>query len=397
MTRERRRASEIARLRVMRTFRKMRRGPAASHLPRRVAAAAWIVLGKRAMSPGEPADSWIGRTLDGRYELVERLGADATGAFFRGRHLGLDTPVTVKLLEAALPERGSAERFETEALLLGRLAHPNVVAIMDYGRTDDGSLYQVLEHVRGRPVRELVREEGPQAVDVVRALSEQLFAALVAMHDAGIAHGDISSENVIVDLAIHGGVRLKLVAFGSSFAIDRAEAPRGGARGGIASDLRSAASVIGELLTGEPQAEAIEVGREPRLERPAIDRLRDGIGGALRLGDVDHLVDLYLALAALLLGGGEPAAALAELTEAVDMVTSGQGAESAGGPLELWRLLLAAAELHDEAGSDRAAWVFAGHAHRHARRVGSARGASAAQRFLQGLHDARHGRIVAKP
>jgi hypothetical protein len=352
------------------------------------------------MSPGEPADNWIGRTLDGRYELVEWLGGDVTGAFFRGRHLGLDTPVMVKLLEAALPEHGgSAERFEAEALLLGRLAHPNVVAIMDYGRTDDGSLYQVLEHVRGRSVRELVREEGPQAVDVVRALSEQLFAALVAMHDEGIAHGDISSDNVIVDLAVHGGVRLKLVAFGSSFAIDAAEAPRARARGGIASDLRSAASVIGELLTGEAQPEAIEVRRGPRPERPAIDRLRDGIGGALRLGDVDHLVDLYLALAALLLGAGEPAAALAELTEAVDMVTSGQGAESAGGPLELWRLLLAAAELHDEAGNDRAAWVYAGHAHRHARRVGSARGASAAQRFLQlqGLHDARRGRIVAKP
>lgn len=472
------------------------------------------------MSSGTSAEGLTGRMLGERYELLETIGAGGMGCIYLARRVGLDLPIVVKVLRHELSSsQEGRERFRSEALLLGRVKHPNVVSVIDFDITDDGLLYMVLEHVRGRSLLALLRQEGPQPTAVVVDLARQLLDGLAAIHAAGIAHGDVTSENVMVHQTHDGVVRLKLIDFGLSRLIGLAKdgttalapllygtpgfmAPEllHGGSSGMASDLYSAAVVIYELLTGQmpfhastmdglfllqttstpvrpsffrtgglPHGMDEWVGRalihdparrctagellagltmasgitpdgcagcgapvgdatfcsgcgaaalsrstratyegalsrfRSRLttgvfEQPAItaqesrravrapdERLREAIGRALRLGDVDHTVDLYMTLGETLRSGGLRAEALVELAEAVNIVTLGRGEEGVEGPLELWRLLLLMAEIHAGLGDDRAARVSAGHGHRHARRVGSRRGVSDALRIIRCL------------
>jgi hypothetical protein len=139
------------------------------------------------------------------------------------------------------------------------------------------------------------------------------------------------------------------------------------------------------LTTGAFEPLAIAAQDSRRVVQAPDERLREWIGRALRLGDVDHTVDLYMTLGDTLRKGGAGVEALVELAEAVNIVTLGRGPDGVEGPLELWRLLLLMAEIHAGLGNDRAARVCAGHGHRHARRVGSRRGESDALRIMRCL------------
>jgi eukaryotic-like serine/threonine-protein kinase len=145
------------------------------------------------------------RTL-GQYQLIRKLGEGGMGEVHLAEHQLLKRPCALKLIKTAT---GAAvdpialARFEREVQSAARLAHPNTIQIFDYGHTDDGTFYYVMEFLEGMSLAELVREAGPLPPGRVIYLFRQVCAALAEAHDLGLVHRDLKPANMFV--AVRGG------------------------------------------------------------------------------------------------------------------------------------------------------------------------------------------------
>lgn len=137
-----------------------------------------------------------GDVIADRYQVVEELGRGSYGVVFRAIQLGIGRPVAIKTLLPHTP-MGSEEhqRFEREALVVSRFNHPNIVTLYDYGEYA-GILYMVMEFVEGRPLRQVIEEDGPMAPDRVRAIMVQMLDALQYAHEQSVAHRDLKPANI---------------------------------------------------------------------------------------------------------------------------------------------------------------------------------------------------------
>ena len=143
-----------------------------------------------------------GDLLDGRYELLERIGSGGMGTVHRARDTRLDRIVAVKLLHHGREvDDVTRARLRAEARFAGALQHPGIVQVFDYGEEpgEDGPTpYVVMQYVEGTPVSQLLRDVGALPVARVAALVEDLANALVVAHAAGIVHRDLKPSNVLV-------------------------------------------------------------------------------------------------------------------------------------------------------------------------------------------------------
>jgi serine/threonine-protein kinase len=160
-------------------------------------------------------DPLIGRTLGGAYVVLENVGSGGMGKVYRAEQVSLGKTVAVKVIHPHLiSDESATARFYTEARASSRLNHPNSVSVLDFGRTDDGLLYLVMEFLRGKDLAHVLWEEGPlspaRAVGVLR----QILAALFEAHELGIIHRDIKPENLLLDKLRTGGDFVKVVDFG---------------------------------------------------------------------------------------------------------------------------------------------------------------------------------------
>ena len=131
------------------------------------------------------ADPLIGRKLDGRYEVLERLGEGGAGVVYRGRQIPLNRFVAIKVLHQDAAAMGEwRKRFEREARALSALAHPNIVSVTDSG-IDRGVPFLVMELLQGKTLSDLLKE-GPlplwRALDIGRQLLRGLAFALSLIH-----------------------------------------------------------------------------------------------------------------------------------------------------------------------------------------------------------------------
>ncbi|MBA2444718.1 MAG: serine/threonine protein kinase [Nocardioidaceae bacterium] len=145
-------------------------------------------------------DSLVGRVLDGRYLVGEKIARGGMATVYEATDLRLDRVVALKVLPHALADdKEFYQRFTREARSAARLTHPNVVAVYDQS-DDDGVLFLAMEYVAGRhTLRDVIRDEGP--LSPVRALTllEEVLKAIGAAHQSGIVHRDIKPENVLID------------------------------------------------------------------------------------------------------------------------------------------------------------------------------------------------------
>jgi serine/threonine-protein kinase len=140
----------------------------------------------------------------GQYQLVERLGQGGMGEVYLAEHALLKRPCALKLIKQDVGADPVVQaRFEREVQSAARLAHPNTIEIYDYGHTDDGTLYYVMEYLRGLSLSDLVRRAGPLPAGRVIYLFRQVCAGLAEAHALGIVHRDLKPANVFV--AVHGG------------------------------------------------------------------------------------------------------------------------------------------------------------------------------------------------
>jgi serine/threonine protein kinase len=162
-----------------------------------------------------PADPLIGRTLDEKYRLDERLGTGGMGTVYRATHLLIDRPVAIKLLNPRYVEDEAAQvRFRREARAAGRIQHTNAVTVTDFGRTTDGFVYIVMELLEGRTLRDVLAHDAP--LDTARAVSMMLqtAAAVGAAHDAGVIHRDLKPANIFVVQRKDAPPYIKVLDFG---------------------------------------------------------------------------------------------------------------------------------------------------------------------------------------
>jgi eukaryotic-like serine/threonine-protein kinase len=168
---------------------------------------------------GGGADALVGRVLDGKYEIVARLGEGGMGSVYRARRVHIGDEVAVKVLHARfVDDETLVERFRREARAAAQLQHPNVVTIHDYGeaRGPEGFAYIVMELVRGLSLRELLRREGRLGAARAVGLMRDVCAGVGAAHRRGIVHRDIKPDNIIVMPPDGEGEpeRVKVVDFG---------------------------------------------------------------------------------------------------------------------------------------------------------------------------------------
>src|SRR3954463_3313315 len=141
----------------------------------------------------------IGMVIDGRYRLEGTLGRGGMGLVYRAAHVGLRRQVAVKILHpslAASPE--VRNRFEREALAVGKIDHPNCVSVYDVGRLPDGSLYLAMELLEGRALADVLEEEGQIAPGRALHVLAGILRGLAHIHHAKLIHRDIKPENIFL-------------------------------------------------------------------------------------------------------------------------------------------------------------------------------------------------------
>lgn len=156
--------------------------------------------------------------LDDKYQLEQLLGQGGMGAVYRATHLGTKRTVAVKVIHPQLSTHNQfVARFRREAEAAGRLRHPNVVDVTDFGiaRTANGPIaYLVMEYLDGCTLAEIVAEEGALPIQWVIDILEQVCAAVEAAHRAGIIHRDLKPDNIWLEPNGRGGYTVKVLDFG---------------------------------------------------------------------------------------------------------------------------------------------------------------------------------------
>jgi tRNA A-37 threonylcarbamoyl transferase component Bud32 len=160
----------------------------------------------------------------GRYKLVRRIGSGGMGDVWAAVDVTLKQRVAIKTVQAQRLGSSGLTRLEREVRALAGLTHPNTVRVYDYGATDDGLWYYVMELLHGQTLRELVECGGPLPAARLVYIARQVLRALGDAHNKGIIHRDIKPENIFI--AELGGETdiVKLLDFGIAKATSGADA-----------------------------------------------------------------------------------------------------------------------------------------------------------------------------
>jgi len=204
----------------------------------------------------------VGRVFAGRYEILSELGRGGMGTVFRARDRELDDEVALKVLKTEKDDQGAqVERLRQEIKIARAITHVNVVRAFDFGEADR-TRYLTMEYVPGTTLRELIDARRGLELTPALQIAKQVCRGLAAVHRAGIVHGDLKPQNVMV----MGNGIAKLMDFG--VARPRARQEQGAlvvagtplymspeqAKGGDLddrSDIYSAGIVMFEMFTGQ--------------------------------------------------------------------------------------------------------------------------------------------------
>src|SRR5438105_2823492 len=176
------------------------------------------------MTTSRAHDQLVGRTL-GEFVLRERIGEGGFGAVYRASQPALDREAVIKVLHASLhASKAATERFLREAKLASKLDHPYAAHIYAFGAEQDGELWIAMEHVRGTPLDQVLKLQGPLPLERFVPLLDRICEVVHTAHEQGIVHRDLKPANVMV-LARARRLLPKLLDFGIAKGLAFAAAP----------------------------------------------------------------------------------------------------------------------------------------------------------------------------
>ncbi|MDC0673439.1 serine/threonine-protein kinase [Nannocystis radixulma] len=195
-----------------------------------------------------------GSALDGRYRVVERLGAGGMGTVYRGEHVMLGTELAIKVLSPKFAHDPEwIQRFLLEARAASRIRHPNIVQMHDFAAPRPGLVYMAMELLEGESLADLVRREKMLPWPRVALIAEQIASALAAAHARGIIHRDIKPANVFRVGRPDEPDVIKVLDFGIAKFLSGAD-----------EDVESPSTATGALMgTAEYIAPELFMGRRP--------------------------------------------------------------------------------------------------------------------------------------
>jgi|GEM_PF-818273 len=203
-----------------------------------------------------------GVTLAGRYRLQRALGTGSFGTVWQARHIDLDLDVAVKVLhkdaKPVRPNETAHQSFRREAVLLARVQSLSCVRATDFGISDEGHAFLVMELLQGETLRQRLTREGALSVSVSCGAVADVCDALASAHRHGVVHRDVKAANVIVANTADDppGQVTKLIDFGAASSVDEED--------------------VGVVLVGTPSHMSPERFTEPR-GTPASDVYAAGI------------------------------------------------------------------------------------------------------------------------
>ncbi len=231
---------------------------------------------------GEPVTEFLRRyadePVDGKYQIVERLGTGGMGEVYKVTHTYLGATRVIKVIRPQISDTQDAhDRFLREARAATKVQHPNVATLHDFSALPDGSHYMVWEYIDGENLAQRIHARGTLAPRYAVDLAIQALHGLEAIHRAGIVHRDISPENLMITREPGGEEGVKIIDMGVAKVEDatdnvtrtgvfvgklRYASPehlgflQEGEKIDARADLYSLGVVLYEMLTGRPPYEA---------------------------------------------------------------------------------------------------------------------------------------------
>ncbi|HSK05611.1 MAG TPA: serine/threonine-protein kinase, partial [Kofleriaceae bacterium] len=143
-------------------------------------------------------DPFVGKVIDGRYEIQARIGEGGMGVVYKARQISIDRVIALKMLNQQMAgDPQWVQRFYNEAKACSRLQHPNTIRMFDFGQTSDQRLFMTMEFLDGVSLRGAL-QSGPLAPHRVVKILIQCCASLAEAHSIGIIHRDIKPDNVFL-------------------------------------------------------------------------------------------------------------------------------------------------------------------------------------------------------
>ena len=213
------------------------------------------------------AEDLTGQVIDGRFEVIAKLGSGGMGTVYRANQASIGREVALKVIDRALArDPATVTRFMREAKMASQLSHPNTVGVIEFGQDPSGLIYLVMELVRGKNLFDVVKADGPMPIERIARIGVQLVDALEAAHALSIVHRDLKLENVMLLEGPRDHVKILDFGLARSFTDDSTRAtatgiiagtPRylapealDGAQPAPAQDLYALGVLLGELAIG---------------------------------------------------------------------------------------------------------------------------------------------------
>ena len=160
---------------------------------------------------------FMGVTLGGKYVVKQLIGHGGMGAVFLGmqRFGSTERSVAIKLLTRdPNVDPAALKRFYREVEVVGLLSHPNSVRVYDFGRTDDGLPFMVMEYLEGKSLKEVIQSDAPLPLERCVRIMTQVCDALAEAHDKGIVHRDLKPANIFLLDQVGNRDFVKVLDFG---------------------------------------------------------------------------------------------------------------------------------------------------------------------------------------
>jgi serine/threonine-protein kinase len=172
--------------------------------------------------------TYSSKLLDGKYQILDRLGIGGMGEIFKVRHIHLNELRVIKIMRpnVAADDQGM-QRFLQEARTSTMIKHKNLAMLYDFAQLDDGSYYMVWEFIDGTNIQKWIGQNGPMPPRLAIEISIQALSGLEHLHSMGLIHRDISPENIMLSQDHHGKLAVKVIDFGIAKQLAEGEGGQG--------------------------------------------------------------------------------------------------------------------------------------------------------------------------